>query len=268
MDYWKITKRDIETQKKLLKSYYRELETLPEGKLHCKMINGTLRYYRWDKKHKVQKYIRKKDAQLINDLKHRRVLEEAVKAMETNLKLQEKILEKYRAYDPHSCQDRLGTVYQDLPEKLYGQEKNKDAFFVYRGPKSNYRSDERIHKSTMGISFRSKSEALIAELLYKSGIPFIYEETLTLYDEYGERHRYKPDFKIVLPDGRVIYWEHFGRMDLAEYREKNFKRLTIYHYNNIMPPNNLIITMDDKRGGLDISAIMHIIETQLLPFFQ
>ena len=88
-----------------------------------------------------------------------------------------------------------------------------------------------------------------------------------LFDENGDRVIFYPDFKIPLPDGRIIYHEHFGRMDLPEYREKNYKKLSIYHHNNILPPNNLIITMDDKKGGLDISGITQIIESQVLPFF-
>ena len=268
MDYLKITERDMKTQKKLLQTFYGQLKGLPEGKLHCKRIRGKIRYYKWDELHKKQIYIKKSEADLVHALKLRRVLEETIKTIETNLKFQEKILKKYKSYDPHSCQRRLGNVYQDMPEICYGQEQHTDSFYVYRGSESNFRADELIHKSTMGDCFRSKSETLIAELLYKSGIPFSYESKLVLYDENGERHLYRPDFKITLPDGRIVYWEHLGRMDLPTYREKNFKKLAVYHYNDILPPNNLIITMDDRKGGLDISAIMQIIESQLLPFFQ
>ena len=107
-----------------------------------------------------------------------------------------------------------------------------------------------------------------AEMLYKKGIPFFYECKLILYDEYGNSHVLYPDFKILLPDGSVIYWEHFGRMDIAAYRERNYKKLGIYHYNDILPPNNLILTMDDRKGGLDVNGIAQIIENQLVPLFR
>ena len=125
-----------------------------------------------------------------------------------------------------------------------------------------------IHKTSFGMLCRSKSEAMIADLLYKAGIPFLYEARLILYDEWGEKKVYCPDFTIELPDGSVIYWEHFGRMDLPDYRQKNFKRIATYHYNGIYPPDNLIITMESPKGGINVSAILHIIEHQILPLFQ
>ena len=268
MGFMEDVKRDIRTQKKLLAIYRKELEQLPKGKLHCKMIKGVLRYYRWDEQHKEQIYIRKKDETLVGDLKHRRMLEEAVASMENNVRAQEKLLKEYKPYDPHSCQNRLGKVYQDIPEKDYGKKANPNAFFTYKGSRSNYRRDELIHKSAMGIMFRSKSEALIAELLYRYKIPFEYESELFLIDESGKQRKLLPDFKITLPNGRVVYWEHFGRMDLPDYRAKNFERLAVYHYNHIFPPNNLIITMESRQGAIDVNAIIQIIETQLLPYFQ
>ena len=115
---------------------------------------------------------------------------------------------------------------------------------------------------------RSKSEAMIADLLHKAGFTFYYEARLVLYDEWGDKHIYYPDFTIVLPDGNVIYWEHLGRMDLPEYRQKAFKRIANYHYNGIFPPNNLILTMESYKGGIDVSAILRIIELQLVPLLQ
>lgn len=58
------------------------------------------------------------------------------------------------------------------------------------------------------------------------------------------------------------------RDDVFAQRQKNFKRLAVYHYNDIYPPKNLIITMDSKSGGIDIDAIQNIITNQLLPLFQ
>ena len=118
------------------------------------------------------------------------------------------------------------------------------------------------------MMFRSKSEALIAQLLHEAGIPFYYESRLVLHDEWGEKHFYYPDFTIVLPDGRIIYWEHMGRMDSAAYRDKNYKKLTNYHFNHIYPPTNLIITMESREGGIDVKSIHDIIQNQLLPYFR
>ena len=264
MNLYEYMQEDVRTQKTLLPIYKEAIKTLPEGKLHFKLMDGKLRYFRWDKAEKKQVYIRKKDEALVHQLKYRRVLEEAIQTMEDNLAIQEKFLRKYKEYEPNACQSRLGKVYQDMPELFYKQPKGNVKRENYQ---NQFHRDELIHRTSFGMVCRSKSEALIAELLYRAGIPFYYEARLVLYDEWGEKHFYYPDFTIELPDGSVIYWEHFGRMDSSEYRQKNFKKLSVYHHNDIFPPNNLIITMESQRGGIDVNAINRIITKQLLPLF-
>ena len=252
-------------QQRLLKTYKDILKKLPEGRLCYKVVNGRVRYYTWDKERKCQVYIKKKDADLVYQLKYRRIVEEAIRTIEQNLKAQERLIVNYQEYDPQSCQMRLGKVYQDMPEKFYHMPRKA---VLVEGYQNNYRTEDLIQSSSFGMKFRTKSEALIAELLHSAGVPFTYEAKLVLVDEFGEKHYYKPDFTFILPDGRRIIWEHFGRMDLPEYRQKNFKKLAIYHYNNIYPPKNLIITMESKDGGIDVDAIQYIISHQLLPLFQ
>ena len=67
--------------------------------------------------------------------------------------------------------------------------------------------DEKlIHKTARGELVRSKSEAIITNLLVDKEIPFKYEEPL-----------YAPDGTMFLPDFTVVfrgeeyYWEHIGR---------------------------------------------------------
>jgi len=260
-----LVKEDMREQQYLLQMYTRTLKQLPKGKLRYRLMEGVVRYFRTDPNTGKEIYIKKKDQNLVYQLKYRRLLEEAVKTMETNLVMQESFLKIYKGYDPVSCQSRLGKAYQDAPEILHQMKGRHRERVSYQN--SIYR-EELIHQSTMGMLFRSKSEALIAELLHEAGIPFFYESRLVLYDEWGEKHFYYPDFTIELPDGRIIYWEHFGRMDSSDYRDKNYKRLSVYHYNDIFPPNNLIITMESRKGGIDINAIHQIIQKQLLPHFQ
>lgn len=265
MGLLRLIKEDMATQRHLLQIYRKAMKTLPEGKLHYRLMDGVPRYFKLDPKTKREIYIKKKDMDYVYELKYRRVLEEAIQTMEHNLTIQEKFLNKYKPYDPLSCQNRVGKAYQDAPELLHqhqGKHQKRESY------QNNFYREELIHKTSFGMLFRSKSEALIAELLYKAGIPFYYEARLVLYDEWGEKHFYYPDFTIELPDGRIIYWEHFGRMDSSDYRDKNYQKLSVYHYNNIFPPNNLIITMESRKGGIDVNAIQHIINHQLLPYFQ
>jgi len=199
--------------------------------------------------------------------KYRRMLEEAISTIKANLAVQEKIVKKYKPYDPAALMGRLGDVYQDMPLLLYHpefQDPNKNG-------KENYQlrkwEEERNQMSTFGMKFRSKSEVMIAELLHVVKIPFLSEAELVLKNEYGETKIYYPDFTFHPPKRGELYWDHLGRMDLPKYRSRTFEKLTDYHYNNIIVPNNLILTMETKDGRLDIAGINRIITGQVMPLF-
>ncbi len=74
-----------------------------------------------------------------------------------------------------------------------------------------------IHTTTRGDVVRSKSEALIAELLHARRIEYAYERKLT-FDDGSFRY---PDFTIEDDDlGRTIYWEHLGMLNDSVYAKR------------------------------------------------
>jgi len=65
-----------------------------------------------------------------------------------------------------------------------------------------------------GIAVRSKSEVIIADLLFSKGLEFEYEKPLEID---GERRL--PDFTITDSDSGVsYYWEHLGMLQRPSYR--------------------------------------------------
>ena len=72
----------------------------------------------------------------------------------------------------------------------------------------------KIHKTESGIWVRSKSEVIIANILYRSNIDFQYEEKLY----YNETQWKEPDFTLRY-NGKVWYWEHLGLLGDEQYNE-------------------------------------------------
>lgn len=72
----------------------------------------------------------------------------------------------------------------------------------------------KIHKTESGIWVRSKSEVIIANILYRSSIDFQYEEKLY----YNESQWKEPDFTI-RHNGKTWYWEHLGLLGDEQYNE-------------------------------------------------
>jgi ATP-dependent DNA helicase RecQ len=72
----------------------------------------------------------------------------------------------------------------------------------------------KIHKTESGVWVRSKSEVIIANILYRSNIDFQYEEKLY----YNATQWKEPDFTI-RHNGKVWYWEHLGLLGDEQYNE-------------------------------------------------
>lgn len=121
-------------------------------------------------------------------------------------------------------------------------------------------SDTQIkHVTSDGTIVRSKSELIIYELLLQYHITFRYEKPIIIGGM-----EYRPDFTILLPDGKVIYWEHAGMMTKEEYRERHKKKMDAFESAGIVPWDNLIVTYDDRYGNININLIISEIENKLL----
>ena len=95
----------------------------------------------------------------------------------------------------------------------------------------------KIYPTSKGDKVRSKSEVIIANLLYEHKINYEYESPL----EYESEEIIKPDFTILLPDNRKLYWEHIGLLGTETYDETWLYKLNIY---NKFFPEQLIKTYE------------------------
>lgn len=94
----------------------------------------------------------------------------------------------------------------------------------------------KIHKTESGIWVRSKSEVIIANILYRSDIPFVYEQKLF----YNEKQWKEPDFTITY-NGKTWYWEHLGMLGDEQYDNDWAEKKAIYESLGI---RNLITTKE------------------------
>lgn len=271
MNYIHLTKRDITVEENLLHAYQKLLEEMPPGRLSTKKNKSNIYYYYTDEATGKQIYIPYRNKQLICDLKQKRLLQEAIKILENNLKYQKKLLRHYRDYDTNHIQKALPQVYSDATLSAYESrysflDKKTWTQDPYR--KNPYHRENLIHKTSFGLMVRSKSEVLIAELLHAAGIPFRYDCELNIRGRDGRFHHYYPDFTILTPQGDTIYWEHLGRLDDTDYAWSTFNKILDFYDNHIVAPDNLILTMDGPTGTIDAAAIDRIIKGQLLPLFQ
>jgi hypothetical protein len=124
-----------------------------------------------------------------------------------------------------------------------------------------------IHKTRKGIAVRSKSEVIIADLLFSKHIDFQYEQPLAMSDGIQRW----PDFTIVDDTTETtIYWEHLGMLQRPSYRRKWEAKLAWYRSHGILPhkegggPNGTLVTTEDGEGGSISSADIEALVDTLL----
>ena len=199
------------------------------------------------KKSDFREYIPKSNRRLAEQLAYKKYLEEQLFII--NQRLQS--LESFRNTYPSS------TAAANIHEKGFSElllpsllEKDQ---IVHKWMAEQYEQcpdhTESIKVPTKsGIFVRSKSEAVIADILYENSIPFRYEQMLRL----GALKVY-PDFTILrsLNPQHVTIWEHFGMMDSPGYAKSAKLKLNAYLDAEYLPGENLILTYESKSRPLD-----------------
>lgn len=95
----------------------------------------------------------------------------------------------------------------------------------------------KIHKTENDIWVRSKSEVIIANILFRSNIDFQYEEKLY----YNATQWKEPDFTI-RHNKKIWYWEHLGLLEDEQYNEKWTEKKQIFKKLGIL--ENVITTKE------------------------
>jgi hypothetical protein len=106
----------------------------------------------------------------------------------------------------------------------------------------------KIHSTLTSYMVRSKSEVIIANMLFERDIPFRYETPLFAKDGTF----YLPDFTVTW-NGEDWYWEHVGRLDREDYR--NHWETKQEWYERFFP-GRLVMTLESGDLSKDSNAII------------
>lgn len=113
-----------------------------------------------------------------------------------------------------------------------------------------------------GETVKSKSEIIIADRLYLSGIPYVYELSMSFND--GMRMRY-PDFFILNKRTHKEYiWEHQGKMDDKSYCLDSQLKLEEFAEHGYILGKNLIFTYEGSSRALSTKYVDALIKEFLI----
>ena len=118
------------------------------------------------------------------------------------------------------------------------------------------------YETERGDVVRSKSEVIIANILYQNRehILYKYERPLEIV-ENGRKKTIYPDFTIINKHtGKITYWEHAGRMDDPYYANDFVRRINAYVSNDLLLGRDVVITYETQNTPLDIKVVKQLVE--------
>ena len=249
-------KEDLCFQRLLRRKYLQQLRGLPAGGLSTSIIKNQTYYYKVLDGKKI--YIGKADCKEVAQLQKRRFIENSVKRIDQNCVLMEQLLKGYQSVDPEEVMAEETRAYQTPPECSFsmsgihnGKKWGNMPYRKYKGFPEGLK-----HKTLKGEKVRSKSEALIANMLFVKNIEYHYEEETDI----GGR-TITPDFRIyVKSQNKFKLLEHLGLLVKEKYRSDALEKMELYFSNGYRLYDDILFTCDDLDGRINTLDIGKLID--------
>ncbi|MCR5651645.1 MAG: hypothetical protein K6F86_10730 [Lachnospiraceae bacterium] len=246
-------KRRANELKKAIDAAEKKKEGFPEGRLRISRSGRQIRYY-----HVVPSgnssgtYITRDKREIVKVLAQKNYTGQFIAAAKKELSRLEYCIRLLLDIDADQVYQGMTLSRKQLIEPYILPDELYAARWLEKEYKSNpYNPEGKIYETRNGEMVRSKSEAILADMLYELQIPYHYEQSLKLRNNII---RY-PDFTLLKEKTReLIYLEHFGLLNDEQYRTDCLKKLGEYRNNGIYPGKNLLITLESKDCPLDISG--------------
>lgn len=199
------------------------------------------------------KYVKKDNLTCVKKILQKDYNSALIKEAKTELKILDKYLSKVpptnlnKIYENLSIGRRRMITPLTLPDEEYIKEWEAEE---YEG--KAFPDDYPEFFTFKGERVRSKSEIIIANTLYRHGIPYKYERPLKVK---GMGTVY-PDFTALnIRKRKEIYIEHLGMLDDETYCNNALGKIAKYEMDNITLGDNLLITYETQQLPLNISLL-------------
>ena len=250
--------------KRVIRRAEKEKGSFPEGRLRTSRSNGRIRYYKVSKECDTSgEYLPKNEQMcMIRLLAQKDYNKHFLKSAADELEMLEKVLVRYQKKQSEAAYEGLSEERQNLVTSYIPSDDQIAEEWQSKTFKTNpYKIENKIYDTRRGEKVRSKSEAIIADMLFEMGIPYHYEYPVRLRDG---KIKY-PDFTLFKKrTGEVVYLEHFGFMDDESYRNDTLYKMDIYRANGIYPGKNLLFTYETTGNPLDIKGIRRMLKETML----
>ncbi|WP_155895271.1 hypothetical protein [Lachnospira multipara] len=252
-----ITTLMRKSRKNLMK--YKDMDNTS---VYISKSNGCIQFYLYDKYNKKKNYVRKSDVKNIKKYIQRDYdvrVNEVLSNIHASLT---QIVEQCNVDDIYKEYENLDNKRKNIVIPIINtrQEYIDEWYTLYPGMQNTF-PIEGTYVTEKNEKVRSKSEKIIADMLYKYDIPYVYEPRL----ELSPFTAVFPDFAIMNKrTGKTYYWEHLGLVSDIDYAIKNFLKLQEYISNGVFPGRDLILSIESENKSLDVISVDKMIKEYLL----
>ncbi len=227
------------------------IKNAPQGKVRVSKCHNSKQFYYHDESSETPngKYMRKSEEELASRIVEREYYEKLLKVCYKRNREIEKMISCIQSTEIEEVYELMPKIKREcfdpvvISKELFRQRWESK---VYEG--KIFAEDYPEIYSEKGERVRSKTEKIIADKLYKEGIPYRYEESLELKD----RRVIYPDFKILnIENRKEIILEHFGMMDDENYVSKTLMKLKLYEKSGFVLGKDLLITFETSIEPFD-----------------
>lgn len=239
------------------------LAKAPAGYLRILSSRGKNQYYQvlpGNGKKGIPVYLSKKDMKLAGRLAQKAYDKEVLSAAERELKAWDMLANFFPEHTVEEVYEALSPARQALVTPIIETDEEYRARWeaVEYTPKP-FQEGAKVFITDRGEQVRSKSEQLIANLLYRLNIPYRYEYPIEVKVN-GRTRTWYPDFTILdVKNRREIYLEHLGMLDDTReehnYSVNAFWKMKVYEENGMYEGKNMLYSFETGAAPLDITYV-------------
>lgn len=258
-------KKTIKSHEEKIKAIDKFMKNVPDGYIACEKYGNSVRYILNESKPgkgRVRKHIRKKEKKTIEDLAKKKYYKVVRPEIERELNSCQHLLKILESEGKEAAFSDMSVYRKDIVDPMFARAEDNELRWTREPflPKEIAEGTNTI-RTRRGEDVRSKSEKIIADELFMSGVPYKYECPLQLR---GFDRPIYPDFTVLNKrTGKVYFWEHLGMIDEPNYYSGVQWRLDLYAQNGIYIGDRILLTYETNYRSLNTSVIEFYIKEYL-----
>lgn len=247
----------------MIAAIHKRLTKAPDGSLRIvKKWNSYQFFKRENRQDTVGQYIPRDKQRLAAALAQKDYDTKLLAVLEKQLKAIDKFIKDFDPGAPAATYEDLAEPRKQLVTPVFvGDADYVEQWLSVPYERLGFKKEDPVFYTDRGERVRSKSEVLIANELYRHGIPYRYE-----FPVYSNGVLMAaPDFNCLnVRLRKEYYWEHLGMMGKEDYANRNAAKIEKYTLAKDFDETSLILTFETDRHPLNTRVIEEKIRKYLV----